>query len=325
LGSKLFDFLLKTHHQLPYNADDLLNIGQKLIKQTQEEMQKLSTSIDPTKSWFEIIAQMKKSHPPKDKLLEFYTKEMNRARDFVKNKDLVTIPVGENLSVMETPPFQRNVVPYGAYLSPAPFEEKQEGFFWVTPINESLPSEQQEEQLEGHNTFGAVLTALHEAYPGHHLQLVHSNRVNSKVRRQFGTSLFAEGWALYCEEMMYEQGFYTDPKTRLHQLKDQLWRACRVVIDVSLHTGKMSFDQAVDMLVNVAKLEKTNAIAEVKRYTQTPTQPMTYCLGKMEILQLREDIKKREQFNLKEFHNQLLSFGTIPVRMVRKRMLEEKD
>jgi len=322
LGRELFDFMLKTHHQLSYNADELLEIGHKLIQQTQEELQKLSASIDPKKSWVEIIAELKKSHPPKNKLLDFYTAEMNRAKDFVKNKDLVTIPPGENLSVMETPPFQRNVIPYGAYVSPAPFEEKQEGFFWVTPVNENLPPEQQEEQMEGHNTFGAVLTALHEAYPGHHLQLVHSNRVNSKVRRQFGTSLFAEGWALYCEEMMYEQGFYTDPRTRLHQLKDQLWRACRVVIDTSLHTGKMNFDQAVDMLIDVAKLEKTNAIAEVKRYTQTPTQPMTYCLGKMEILLLREEVKKKGPLNLKDFHNQLLSFGTIPVRMVRKRMLE---
>lgn len=325
LGKESFDFLLKKYHQLPYDTEQLLSIGQKLIKTTQEEAKKLSSQIDPQKDWFEIIAQLKKSHTSKDKLLKFYTDEMERARDFVKNKDLVTMPAGENLRVIETPLFQRNVIPYGAYVPPAPFEEKQEGFFWVTPVNENLPSEQQKEQLEGHNNFGAVLTALHEAYPGHHLQLVHSNRVDSKVRRQFGTSLFAEGWALYCEELMYEQGFYTDPRTRLHQLKDQLWRACRVVIDVSLHTGKMSFDQAVDMLVDVAKLEKTNAIAEVKRYTQTPTQPMTYCLGKMEILNLRDEVKnkKGEKFNLKRFHDQLLSYGTIPVKMVRKRMLEE--
>jgi uncharacterized protein (DUF885 family) len=324
IGEKFFNFLLSVHHQLPYTADDLLPMGNRIIKQTQAEMRFLAKKIDPKKSWTKIVDDLKKKHPTKENLLKFYTKEMARARDFVKKRDLVTIPKGESLSVMETPIFERNTIPYGAYVPPAPFEKRQEGFFWVTPVNEKLPLKQQEEQLRGHNSYGAVLTALHEAYPGHHLQLVHSNKIKSKIRRQFGTSLFAEGWALYCEELMYDKRFYTKPQTRLLQLKDQLWRACRVVIDVSLHTNRMSFNKAVNMLVNVAKLEKTNAIAEVKRYTYTPTQPMTYVMGKMEILKLRDDFKKLKgkAFSLKKFHDQLLSYGTIPVQMVRERMLE---
>ena len=324
IGEKFFNFLLSVHHQLPYTADDLLSMGNRIIKQTQVEMRFLAKKIDPQKSWTKIVDDLKKKHPAKETLLKFYKKEMTRARDFVKRRNLVTIPKGESLSVIETPVFQRSTIPYGAYMSPAPFEKRQKGFFWVTPINEKLPLRQQEEQLRGHNSYGAVLTALHEAYPGHHLQLVHSNKIKSKIRRQFGTSLFAEGWALYCEELMYEKGFYTKPQTRLLQLKDQLWRACRVVIDVGLHTNRMSFNKAMNMLVNVAKLEKTNAIAEVKRYTYTPTQPMTYIMGKMEILKLRNDFKrlKGKAFNLKKFHDQLLSYGTIPVQMVRERMLE---
>jgi len=327
IGEKFFNFLLSVHHQLPYTADDLLSMGNRIIKETQAEMKFLAKKIDPQKRWTEIVADLKKKYPSKESLLEFYKKEMAKARDFVKKRDLVTIPKGESLIIVETPIFQRNVIPYGAYMPPAPFEKKQEGMFWVTPINEKLPQKQQEEQLQGHNSNGAVLTALHEAYPGHHLQLVHSNKIKSKVRRQFGTSLFAEGWALYCEELMYEQGFYTKPQTRLLQLKDQLWRACRVVIDASLHTHRMSFDRAVEMLVDVAKLEKTNAIAEVKRYSYDPTQPMTYIMGKMEILKLRDDFKKAsgKAFNLKKFHDQLLSYGTIPVRMVRERMLGNLD
>lgn len=323
VGKQLYDFLLKVHHQLPYQSTDLVSIGQRLIKETQAEMTSVAKKISRKKNWVKIVDDLKKIHPAKNEVLRYYKKEMDRARDFVKKKDLVTIPKGETLAVVDTPTFQRHTIPYGAYLSPAPFEKKQKGFFWVTPVNEKLPPKQQEEQLQGHNSYGVVITALHEAYPGHHLQLVHSNRINSKVRREFGTSLFAEGWALYCEEMMYEKGFYTNPQTRLLQLKDQLWRSCRVVIDASLHTGKMSFNQAVDMLVKVAKLEKTNAIAEVKRYTYTPTQPMTYAMGKTEILRLRDDFRKAKgkKFNLKQFHNQLLSYGTIPVQMVRERML----
>jgi uncharacterized protein (DUF885 family) len=324
IGEKFFNFLLSVHHQLPYTADDLLSIGNRIIKETQAEMTFLAKKMNPQKRWSEIVADLKKKHPSKETLLSFYEKEMAKARDFVKKRDLVTIPKGESLIIVETPIFRRSIIPYAGYIIPAPFDKKQEGIFWVTPINEKLPPEQQEEQLQGHNSYGVVVTALHEAYPGHHLQLVHSSRVKSKVRREFGTALFAEGWALYCEELMYEEGFYTKPETRLLQLKDQLWRACRVVIDASLHTHRMTFDRAVEMLVDVAKLEKTNAIAEVKRYSYTPTQPMTYIMGKMEILKLRDDFKKAsgKAFNLKKFHDQLLSYGTIPIRMVRERMLE---
>ncbi|KPL04528.1 MAG: hypothetical protein AMJ90_00320 [candidate division Zixibacteria bacterium SM23_73_2] len=324
VGKELFDYLLSSHHMLPYDSEEVYSIGEKLIGQTQKEMEEVSKEIDPQKHWTEIVKETKRTHPEKDKLLEFYKKEMEKAKGFVMQNDLVAIPPGENLEVIETPVFERNIIPYGAYMPPAPFEEKQEGFFWVTPVNENFPQNQQEEQLEGHNSYGAVLTALHEAYPGHHLQLVHSNRIDSKVRRLFGTSLFWEGWALYCEDMMYEQGFYTDPRTRLLKLKDQLWRGCRVVIDVGIHTGKMSFDQAVDMLVNVAKLEPVNARAEVKRYTTDPAQPLSYSLGKMEILKLRDEYKKLKgaDFDLKSFHNKLLSYGSIPIKLVREKMLE---
>ncbi|UCB51811.1 MAG: DUF885 domain-containing protein [Candidatus Zixiibacteriota bacterium] len=323
IGEEFFDFLLSVHHQLPHTTDDLVRIGNRLIRQTQTEMRAVSKKIDPKKSWTKIVDELKNKHPKKENLLKFYTREMARARDFVRRKDLVTIPRGESLSVVETPVFERSVIPYGAYMPPAAFDKKQEGFFWVTPVNEKLPLKQQEGQLRGHNSNGVVLTALHEAYPGHHLQLVHNNKIKSKVRRQFWTSLFAEGWALYCEELMYEKGFYTRPEVRLLQLKDQLWRACRVVIDASLHTNRMSFNKAVKMLVGVAKLERTNAIAEVKRYTYTPTQPMTYAVGKIEILKLKEDFRKLKgrAFDLKRFHDQLLSYGTVPVQMVRERML----
>jgi uncharacterized protein (DUF885 family) len=138
--------------------------------------------------------------------------------------------------------------------------------------------------------------------------------------------VFVEGWALYCEEMMYETGYYPDAQTRLMQLAMQLWRACRVVIDVSLHDGTMSFDDAVNLLVDTAKLERVNAEAEVRRYTQSPTQPMSYIIGKIEILRLRDDYRKQQgaAYNLKEFHDHLLSYGSIPIGLVRSLMLEQK-
>jgi len=322
-GKKLFDYLLANHHQLPYDSNDLVKIGERVIRETLAELEKISRRIDPGKDWTEIVSESRKSHPTKENLLSFYQEQMQKSHNYLKDRELVTLPENEKLEVVESPVFVRHLLPYAAYMSPAPLEKNQKGFYWVTPVDPSLPAEKQEEQLQGHNIYTSVVTTLHEGYPGHHMQLVLANRIDSRIRRLFGTNVFVEGWALYCEEMMYEQGYYTDIRTRLFQLKDQLWRGCRVVIDVKLHSQKMTFDQAVDMLVNVAKLERVNAIAEVKRYSQDPTQPMSYAIGKLEILKLRDEYKKLkgEKFNQKEFHDKLLSYGSIPVKLVRERML----
>lgn len=324
VGKRFFDFLLKTKHQLPYTSDDLSKIGNRMIRQTQAEMRSVAKTIDPKKNYTRILEELNKKHPAKDKLLDFYKKEVARAKSFVRKKDLLTIPKGETLSVIETPVFNRRNVPFAAYMAPDPFQKRKKGFFWVTPVDEKLSPEKQEEQLQGHSIYGAVVIAVHECYPGHHVQLTDGRKVKSKVRRWFGTPLFAEGWALYCEHMMYEQGFYTRPETRLFQLRNQLVRACRVVIDVGLNTKRMSFKQAVEMLVKVAKLDPIRAAGEVRFYCYMPTYPMSYTLGKLEILSLREDYKKAKgrAFKLKEFHDNLLSYGSVPVQMIRERMLE---
>ena len=166
-------------------------------------------------------------------------------------------------------------------------------------------------------------TVVHEAYPGHHLQLSVAGRIASKARRYFVTPLLIEGWAFYCEELMAEQSYYQDPRSRVVQLKDQLWRACRVVIDVGLHTRGMSVAEAAGMHAEIARLEAPNARAEVLRYTRSPTQPMSYAVGKEAILDLRETFRKRRgsAFNLKRFHDEFLSYGSIPVSFIGERML----
>jgi uncharacterized protein (DUF885 family) len=152
---------------------------------------------------------------------------------------------------------------------------------------------------------------------------VHANRASSRLRQLADSPMFAEGWALYCEELMHEHGYYLDAVTRLYQLKDLLWRACRVVIDVGLHTGKMTFMQAVDYLIEQAMVERINALIEVKRYTMTPTQPSSYLLGKLQILGLRDEIQKKlgASFDQGQFHQQLLGVGTLPLALVREEIL----
>jgi len=133
--------------------------------------------------------------------------------------------------------------------------------------------------------------------------------------------VFIEGWAFYCEQLMKEMGYF-DISGQFAQLEAQLWRAARVVVDVGLHTGRMTFDQAVDFMVKRAHAAKVSTEAEVRRYVRTPTQPMSYYIGKLEILKIREAFKEKmkDAFTLKEFHHQLLSSGSLPPALIRYRM-----
>ncbi len=322
VGKQMFNAALKHHHHVDVDADGLLKLGRRHLREIKQELAAVARKISRRKTWQQVVDELKQDHPSNAKLVDFYAKEMKRARDFVRKNKLVTFPRGERLRVVPTPGFATPTIPYAAYVSPAPFEDRKEGIFWVTQVTEGTPRKRAREQLEGHAKAGIPVTALHEGYPGHHLQLSIAAHHPDKLRHMMHTSVFVEGWALYCEEMMWEQGFYGDLRSRLLQLKDVLWRACRVVVDVSLHTGKMTFDQAVKFLVKEAKLEEVNAITEVRRYCQTPTQPMSYLLGKKLILELLEDYKQRAgaKFKLRKFHNELLAHGTIPVKYVRELM-----
>jgi hypothetical protein len=320
-GKEYFDLVLKRHHLLPYTSDDLEQIGLEFMDRTIREMNELAAQIAPNKPLEKIMEEIKEDGPSAEGLLAAYRNEINRTRKFIVEKEIVSIPESEFLDIMETPVSERSTLPYAAYMPAAPFESKQQGYFWVTPIDKTSP-EKAAAQLTGHSWAAIEVRTLHEGYPGHHLQLCIANALKSKVRRIFGTNVFVEGWALYCEEMMKNMGYYTNPKTIFIQLKDQLWRACRVVIDARLHTGKFGFEDAVAMLVKTAYLERHNAEAEVRRYTQNPTQPMSYLIGKLEILRLTEDFRRKyPDIPLRDFHNKLLSFGSIPVSLVRKAMM----
>lgn len=325
IGPDLYEQLLFAEHYLTYTPSDILQMAEEVLDDTEAKLREVAASIDPSITWRELVSRLKGDHPDADALQETYRRGIQSARDFVVERDLVTIPPDESLDVRDTPGFERMVTPYAAYMPPAAFGTRKSGIFWVTPINDNAPKEQQLDQLRGHCIHATPVIALHEAYPGHHLQLCRALDGRSSLRKQMMSSLFVEGWALYCEEMMGEQGYYADPRIRLFQLKDVLWRACRVMIDIGLHTRAMSFDDAVRMLVDSAKLEEVSAICEVKRYTMTPTQPMSYVVGKLLIMDLRDRMKRKlgGSFDLKSFHDELLNHGSIPPALLAAKMLSE--
>ena len=325
VGKELFDEMLRENHMVDYDADRLLKVGWEQFRSTQAQMEDVARQIDPNKTVQELLEEAKSDHPTAEGLLAAYEEAMSAARQYVVEHDIATIPAGETLRIVETPTYLRPVIPYAAYMPPGILEERQEGIFIVTPVDPGASPEEQEQKLKGHFLAKLPVTALHEAYPGHHLQLVWANRQATIPRRMgsFIATLFIEGWAFYCEELMERLGYIADPVQRLGRLSDQLWRAARIILEVSLHTQGMSVDEAVDFLVEKCQLEPSNGLAEVRRYTSTPTQPQSYLMGKLAILEIVEDYRKANPAaSLREIHDAILSCGSLPPRLMRQRLLE---
>lgn len=325
-GRHLFNEILREDHMVDYDADQLIETGWRLIEDTLRQMDGLSADIDSAKSTQEILEEAKDDHPSAADLLGTYRYWMDAARQFVIDHEIASIPEGESIRIEPTPSFMRPLIPYAAYNMPGFLEKIQEGIFIVTPVDEDASPEDAKKKLRGHPNADIPVTALHEAYPGHHLQLVVANRLPS-LPRKFGaflSSLFIEGWAFYCEELMEQLGFIDQPIQKLARLQAQLWRACRIVIDASLHTGKMSIEEAIDFLVERAGLERGDATAEVNRYTSSPTQPQCYLMGKLQILEIVKEYKRRfPEAGLRQMHDEILNSGSLPPRLMRLRLFGE--
>ncbi len=326
-GREIWEEIAREVLLLEEGAEEVLAYGEELLKHTEKEMERLASRLEPNISPEEVLSRLRDHHPEAEELLRAYRRTMESAKQFLFEHDLVSFPPGEELEVQETPETQRPIFPYAAYFPPAPLETKQKGIFYVTPVDLKLGPEERARRLRAHSWIKIPIIAVHEAYPGHHLQLVWSNRAPTLIRRLgvLISVLFIEGWAFYCEEMMEEQGFLKETEVRLGRLAEQRWRAYRILIDVGLHTRKMSAEEAVRMLVAGAKLEEEDAWGEVRRYAETPAYPMSYMIGKRELLKLVEEYRKKmgKNFRLKEFHDRILRLGSLPPTLARSLLLNE--
>jgi uncharacterized protein (DUF885 family) len=208
--------------------------------------------------------------------------------------------------------------------TPGPYENvAKEAFFNVTLPDTGWPAKDVEEYMEGFNRGTIISTAVHEVFPGHYMQFLWLKQVPTKVRKLSGCSSNAEGWAHYTEQMMLDEGYGNgDRKLRLGQLQDALLRNARFIVGIKMHTGQMTFDEAVEFFVKEGYQVRPVAEKEAKRGTSDPTY-LVYTLGKLQILKLREDYKKKKgaQFSLQEFHDSFIKQGTPPIKIVRRAML----
>lgn len=312
-GAELFEEMVRLR-ALEASGDEILAVGEEMLAESHDQRVAVSAEINPALTADEIADLVKNDHPATfDEALGEYRRAMDRARAFVAEHDLATLPPNDALVVIETPAFIRHLVPFAAYFDPARFDAVPQGTYIVTPPETP-------EMMREHNYASISNTSVHEAYPGHHHQLS-AAVTNPSLVRLFSTSAeFAEGWAFYTERMMKEAGFDNTPTHRYIQLTDAIWRATRIVLDVRLHRGEIGFEGAVDRLVAETGFERPAALAEVKRYTSTPTYQLSYLYGRHMIESLRREVEERQgpAFSLKGFHDTLLYGGTMPVSFARR-------
>lgn len=312
LGREAYDFHLRNDHFLAYGADELEKIGRREFDRTLRMLEEVDSD------WKGTLEKMKKDHPRAEELVEVYRREVARARRYMIDHAIVGIPEWEKLEVIETPAFERSAIPYAAYSRPGPLDSARTGHFYVTPVSKEATPEEAADQLAGHNVYDIPGTVWHEAYPGHHLQFVYAKDIVSKIRKLNESPLLSEGWGLYCEELAHETGYYKDRRERLMQLNWRLQRAARVLLDVSLHAGRMSYAEAVDFLVEKVRLNRKHAERSVNGYTISPTYFPTYMVGMLEIVRVRESCRARlgTRYTLKEFHERFLSYGNVPPGLI---------
>jgi uncharacterized protein (DUF885 family) len=318
LGDDDFTFHLHYEHALRDTAPELWRYGLHLKEELEADLARRAARLDHSKRWHDVADRLRADHPPAPGLVKAYATEMARARDFVAARELAPIPDAP-LDVVPTPAFMRPIIPFAAYDSPGPYSGDRTGSFYVTLPDPQLPAAAQERLLRDHCRHELAITALHEGYPGHHLQLVHAQAQPSDTRKNVWTPLTVEGWALYCEDMMGEEGFYRSEEEQFFQRVHLLWRAARVLLDVGLHTRGMTFEQAVDYLVAELHVDRANAEGEVRRYCAEPAQPLCYAVGRREILRLRTDFRaaRGAGWSLRGFHDALLAYGGLPVALIR--------
>ena len=322
IGEELYTALLKEKELLPYSARELRERGREQWDLLSVEADRIAKEIDGG-TWQSTCDRLNKIHAATPAWMrEEYAEWTERARSFLRDTGLVTLPEGEACSVEPSPPFQRPVLAVASYQRPPAFVDTLHGHFFVPFPPDGTPEDEVQKRLEGNSSAGIPTTAVHEAYPGHHWHLVMAKSNPSAVRRIFGTPYFNEGWALYAERVMREQGFFTDPKHLLYQFEATIFRAARIVVDTSLHLGEMTFDDAMRHMVERGNLTEPNARAEVGRYCSWPTQASSYLTGMLEIVDIRTRWLARrgaqDRPALRAFHDAITSAGMLPTTLAER-------
>jgi uncharacterized protein (DUF885 family) len=323
LGEERYTTLLRDKELLGYGAEELRRRGEAAWAEIDEQMQELAREVDPSAdSWRSVIESLNADHPSSpEEMLSAYADWTARARAYLSDNDLVTLPEGEKCLVEPSPPFQRPILAVASYSQPPAFRPGLTGHFFVPFPPEGTSSEDVQKRLAS-NSFHSIPTiSVHEAYPGHHWHLTWMKANPRRVRQMVWSSYYAEGWALYAEKMMREQGFYEDPRAELCHLDARIFRAARIIVDTGLHIGDLDVESAVEIMRTRASLPEPVARAEVGRYCAWPTQAPSYLTGSLEIERIRETYLSEKRGDLKQFHDSLCGTGSMPLGLAEEALM----
>jgi uncharacterized protein (DUF885 family) len=340
LGAEKFQRFLAETELVDLAPEKLLEIGLAELKKEQAAFADAAKTIDPNKTPAEVFKQIMSEHPTPESLLLDVAKNLEQIRKFVTTHKLVTIPSEVRARVKETPQYRR-ATSFASMDTPGAFEKRAaEAYYYVTPPENDWPQQQKEEWLTSFNYYNADLISIHEVYPGHYVQFLRLNASPaSKVEKIFSSYAFVEGWAHYCEKMTIDEGYGSAPsgkqneddikraaKYRMAQADEAMVRLCRLCAAIKMHTQKMALAEATKFFQDNCYYEEKPAHVEALRGTIDPGY-LNYTLGKLQILKLRDGYKAQEgeNFSLLKFHNELLSHGMPPIRLLREIMLKDKS
>ena len=338
LGATTFAKKLQYDEMVDIPLDHLLEVAYADLHRNQAEFARIGKLIDPSKTPQQVLAELATIHPAPDQLLSTFHDQFSALITFIRTNHIVTIPSDVQPTLEETPPFERATT-QASMDSPGPFEtHSKTAYFNVTLPEKDWSPARTAEHMAAFNIGTITSTAIHEAYPGHYVQFLYAPTFPSKIRKLTGASTNIEGWAHYCEQMMLDAGYAAAPANatpaqlrqsrliRLGQLQDALLRNARFVVSIKLHTGQITFDQAVDFFVNEGYQSRSIGLMETKRGTADALY-LYYNLGKLQILKLRADMEKKQgaAFSLQQFHDEFLKQGPAPIKIIRRNMLHDSS
>lgn len=320
LGEQTYSRLLQDVEMLGYDAAELHRRGQDAYDGLNVEMRELAARIPGgSRDWRATMEMLCEDFPPTEEaMLAEYVAETERARQFTKDHDLVSFAPGEECLVQPGPEFVRAVLSVASYSRPPALTPSRTGVFNVPYTPTGSTPEAVLGRLKTNARVSMPTIAVHEAYPGHHWHLSWVAEQGRTVRSTFTTPYFTEGWALYIETAMREQGYFADPRHELGHLDARIFRAARIVVDTALHTGEMSVEEAEKFMATKASLTPETAKGEVNRYCAWPTQAPSYLTGCLEIEAIRAEYVKRGKGTLKQFHDTIAGSGGLPLGLARR-------
>ncbi len=326
LGEDRYSALLREKELLGFGARELRDRGQAAYDELVIDLTRCARELRDTDDWKQVLDELNEDHPRTPEEMRIgYEDWTERARVFLREHRLTSFPEGEECAVVPSPPFQRPVLAVASYMQPPPFSDRMLGHFFVPFPPDGASEDEIQKRLASNSYPGIPTTAVHEAYPGHHWHLVMMKSNPSRLRQVYRTPYFSEGWALYAERMMREQGFFTDMRHEMNQYEATIFRAARIVVDTSLHMGEMTWDEAVTYMTTKTGLTEPTAKAEVTRYCAWPTQASSYLTGCLEIVRIREAFfaahGSSDTDALRAFHDGITSSGGLPIALAERAVL----